>query len=331
MELPAHLPPEQVPFPVESTYRIRPDLRKLEPGEQRFVLDRSLPHYRSRKLELLSSFPQQCRVFNGTEERLRCGLWRVAELLASEHPEECRLDGNVATFPRLGIRLDHGGELEELESSRDQGRASEIAEHLEALGSTARLADALALAVQEDLVLIAGPAGADSSSMLHVCFPSHWNPGQRSGASFVELHEPVPHNERLIAGSRNLVSAMLTKGPFVRHVWSVTTSHQLDQNPARSHQPAPLPDRPLVDSLYFRAERQTTTALGGLALFTIRIYVSPLRGVLDPIRARLLGSAIRSMDAELLRYKSLVELKEPLLEELDALAAASRGLPRVHP
>ena len=312
---PAGLPAQQVPFPVEPRYLIRPDLQKLGEGSPRFVLDEAWPQYFSRKLELLTRYREQCRVFGGSEDEVWIWLWQVARLLAVEHPSECRVDERGATFPRLGVALAGDGEL--LECGGRQ-HAELVRGHLEPLSPVARLADALALAVQEDLVLIGGKPEQDSAALLHVCFPSHWDPGSRKGASFARLHEPVPHNERLMAGSRNLVAAMLAKGPFIRHVWSITGSADLDQNPARHGTPPEPLEGPLLDRLYFRAERQTTTPFGSSALFTIRIYVTPLSLVLDRRRAQLLSAAIGSMDEELLHYKGLTEIARPLLDELDA-------------
>lgn len=55
-------------------------------------------------------------------------------------------------------------------------------------------------------------------------------------------------------------------------------------------------------------------------LFTIRIYTAPLTEVLagGNRRRALLASAIRSMSEEVLAYKRLTELREPLLAYLQA-------------
>lgn len=329
---PPLLPKAEVPFPVEGQYLIRPDLKRLEPEGQRFVLDEVWPRYLLRKLELLEAHPQQCRVVSGEDEQILASLWQVAGLLATEQPRQCTVDTRGILFPSLGFLVSAAGEVRECGEPFDERLRGRILRHLAPLRPVERLADALALAVQEDLVLMAGPPDEDRAQLLHVCFPSHWNPAARAGASFAQFHEPVPHNERLLAGSGNLVGAMLAKGPFVRFVWSLTRTPRLDQNPARfpdaeagsldEHGKAP-PNIPLLDSLYFRSERQTTTPLAGQALFTIRIYVAPLRQVLSNARATLLSSAIRSMDDELLRYKSLAKIKEPLLRELDEFAGSS--------
>lgn len=326
MPLPAKA---EVPFPVEPHYLIRPDLKRIEAEGRRFILDAAWPSYLARKLELLEAHPQQCRVIGGEQGQMISGLRSVAGLLANEHPQQCTVDDSGTVFPSLGILLNRAGELEECGEPFDEQLRRRIVRHLAPLSPVERLADALALAVQEDLVLMAGPPAGDTAQLLHVCFPSHWNPAERAAASFAQLHAPVPHNGRLLAGSRNLVGAMLGKGPFIRFVWSLTRTPQLDQNPARLQDHSfevsgkSVTNDSLIDRLYFRSERQTTTPFSGHALFTIRIYVAPLRQVLDGARAALLSSAICSMDDELLRYKGLAQIRDPLLRELDELASSN--------
>ncbi|MEX2542217.1 MAG: heme-dependent oxidative N-demethylase subunit alpha family protein [Trueperaceae bacterium] len=344
------LPAEVVPFPVGPEYRIRPDLRRLEPGSRHFVSDARWPKYLARKLSLLEADAERCRVIAGDEQALMAVLWRVAELLAVEQPQRFRLEDNCFTIRELDLTFRRDGSYDDAlpgaatsSGSNDRVDAGTICPddpagsnvrervrvHLGGLGTVERLSDAIALAVQEDYVIVAGPPGEDRAELLHVCLPSHWNPGDRRGASFAELHAPVPHNSRLLAGSRNLVAAMLAKGPFERSVWSLTDTADLDQNPVRRGVDDARPEADPLDRLWFRSERQTTRALtkgttpeGGRALFTIRIYVAPLRQVLDPGRAALLAAAIRSMDEELLRYKALVDRRDSLLAALDALASA---------
>jgi hypothetical protein len=320
----AGLPHQAIPFPVEPIYRIAPDLRKLGPGEPHFQLDREWPCYLREKLALLVGDAANCRVMAG-KQGIEQALWAVAELLASEIPEQVRIDDDGLSLTQLGLRLDRTARrslssLDPSSSPLDSQTLQGVRLHLESLSPVERLADALALSVQEDLVLMAGPPGADQASMFHVCFPSHWSPGDQRAASFARLHAPVPHNGRLLAGSRNLISAMLSKGPFQRYVWSLTPTPDLDQNPRRSRKP-PEPGEDAIGDLWFRSERQTTRALGGdIALFTIRVYVAPLREVLDPGRARLLAAAIRSMDGALLSYKGLEGRRDDLISALDGLA-----------
>jgi hypothetical protein len=327
----ARLPPVEVPFPVEPVYRIQPDLRKLAPGAGHFRTDEQWPRYLRQKLELLGAAAGSCRVIAGDERLVAEALWEVAGLLAAEQPERFTVAEERLSIADLELAMGRdGADCGRAPIGRSTGSSlrldaathPRVHEHLASLAPTERLADALALALQEDLVLMAGPPGDDHARLFHVCFPSHWDPAARRGASFAQLHAPVPHNSRLLAGSRNMLAAMLAKGPFERHVWSLTPNPDLDQHPARPHG-EPLTAGSQVDRLWFRAERQTTRALSSCALFTIRVFVVPLRSVLDqPGRAELLAASIRSMDAELLSYKGLADRRDDLLEELDAYRAA---------
>jgi hypothetical protein len=160
------------------------------------------------------------------------------------------------------------------------------------------------------------------AELLHVCFPSHWDPGAHAGSSLSALHAPVPHGERLQAASENLLKAMISKGPFERWVWSVNTSGRLSQHPAEPR-PGPAPGL-LIGQLWFRVERQTTIPMPDIArsVFTIRIFQAPLEAVLrvEPARASRLATAVDSMDPALRRYKGLGEMGERLVRELTAFA-----------
>jgi hypothetical protein len=324
-------PPVALPFPVEPVYRIQPDLRRLAAGAGHLQTDEQWPRYLRQKLELLEADAHSCRVIAGDERLVAEALWEVAGLLAAELPDRFAIAEERLSIAELGLVIGRDGALcNPAPSGQSTGSSlwvdgptrTRVHEHLARLAPTERLADALALALQEDLVLMAGPPGDDHARLFHVCFPSHWDPAARRGASFAQLHAPVPHNSRLLAGSRNMLAAMLAKGPFERHVWSLTPNPDLDQHPARPHG-EPLTAGSQVDRLWFRAERQTTRALSNWALFTIRVFVAPLRSVLDrPGRAELLAASIRSMDAELLSYKGLTDRRDELLEELDGYRAA---------
>lgn len=231
--------------------------------------------------------------------------------------------------------------------------------HLAGLPPLERLADALALSVQEDLVVMGLGAGAapgagagagagthaaagddgassthrsgtastggpaaGSAELLHVCFPSGWDPATRAGADFATLHGPVPHGETLRRAAPQVVRAMVSKGPFVRYVWSLVPGPELDRNPRRR---ADLRRTVPPEALWFRVERQTVMPLPEQrrALFTIRVYMAPLAEVLTgPERRATLASAIASMDDALLAYKGIGRGRDALLAWLGRDATA---------
>lgn len=282
------LPKEDIPFPVEVPPRIRADLHRLnavvdgalETGH--FRLDREYPAYRQRKRELLGSHAERChRLETDDPEGLALALERVSGLIALEHPD--------------------------------------FAPRLEPDWNLGRRADEIALCVQEDIVIVRGASEA-RAELLHVCFPSRWSPSEKIGRSFKAVHEPVADNAGLIAASRNVARAMVTRGPFVRFVWSLTTDPRLEQHPddLKIEPPDHVYDDPaaLASQTFFRVERQTTAPMPDLdrALFTIRVYVQPLQeAVRDPSRRGLLARALREMSPALSQYKGYSRLREPIL------------------
>lgn len=199
---------------------------------------------------------------------------------------------------------------------------------LEGSPRATRLADALALSLPEDLVWMRDDGVAGRASLLHVSFPSHWAPDARAGASLAELHAPVADGEALRAASAALMRAIVRKGPFVRAVWSLQSTAALDLHPGASRSAGPptehgagAPVGGIVAGTWFRVERQTTVPFpsAGLALFAIRVHVTPLRRVLEavPGRAARLAASVRSMSAGVRAYKGLADA-DALLEELAA-------------
>ncbi len=159
---------------------------------------------------------------------------------------------------------------------------------------------ALALAVQEDFAVIHIPDGsADRILAVAVCFPSGWRPERLLGLSFAEIHAPVPG---LRAGAP-LVRALVTGGPFVRFVWTISSDAQLDHHPDRQQRAALV-----AGHAFLRVERQVTVPFPAwsAALFLIRTYVYPF-AVLTPAQRSVLANALRQMPAAIATYKGLVE------------------------
>jgi len=65
------------------------------------------------------------------------------------------------------------------------------------------LGQTLALLLQEDLVLM----HSTKAEAMWVCLPSRWNPAQKIGLDFAQIHMPVPHSEKLQAVQDNLTKA----------------------------------------------------------------------------------------------------------------------------
>ncbi|MCL6526124.1 MAG: DUF3445 domain-containing protein [Thermaceae bacterium] len=250
------LPKPQVPFPVSSDHRVRPDLVRLEGPP--FLLDCEYPRYRAAKLEAFASEPSS------------------ALLSPAHQPSKvsAALEGLWSQLPQA--------------PGEDAGSIPPTSDLLE-------FGKAAALRVQEDLVLMHGT----QLEALWVCFPSHWNPLDKIGRSFAEIHTPVPHSERLQAAQHNVARAMSQKGPFVRYVWGLTFDPALSAHPHR-------PTRLSGPQVYFRTERQVTLPLPELerSWFLIRVYVVPVERVAHtPERRAALRHALQTLPEAHRTYK----------------------------
>jgi dimethylamine monooxygenase subunit A len=338
------LPAPMPPFMVRDRFRISADLFPL--GEDyngvtetaHFVADDRWEPCIIRKLEVLESHADRASLhLDDDPAGLAAALWRVGGLLANDEPTLASVLPEGLRLPRLGLRLlaDTQERTIEPEVVREDPSAvgERVAAWLEERTGVARLADALALACQEDIVIMRGAAeGPDVAESLQVCLPSGWDPREKIGTGFHAIHEPIADNARLLGASANVMKALLTKGPFIRYSWSVTLHGGLDAHPE-------LPRPELTEAewadpetvaarTFLRMERQTTFPMPdlGRGLFTIRIYVDPLMERLErqpEFRSRL-ATLIASTAPEVRQYKGVDRLAPPLLAWLDDQDAASR-------
>jgi len=190
-----------------------------------------------------------------------------------------------------------------------------VKEHLEKgenIDLTAAYLD-LSLNVQEDLALV---ADKPSSSLIvgNISMPSFWAPERIQGASFRDIHTPVPKfpkNDMLANKLNHLIS---NKGPFVRFAWTIANDDRLDHHP----------DKGRVDwaenqELWLRIERQVTVPFHGLgSLFLIRTYLYPIVS-LNKNKCQTIYKAIENMPEEISKYKGLWKGKDYILESLTKL------------
>jgi dimethylamine monooxygenase subunit A len=330
------LPPFTIPFVIKPKHEIRADLTKLPVTmfeawqEKHFAFDEQYFDYVAAKLEQLQHHPNISHVYvkDCDETALTQCAKRIFKTLAAEYPEYVGLENNIVKLHLLGLVVDlETFVVERTESAfihlkGEQPLAptgvDEIIAYLQSQNGVRRIWDVLALAVQEDLVIMKDDGDAGISELMHVCFPSHWNPGVRVGQSLYGLHQPVANNEQLLKASKNTLQAMVSKGPFIRFVWSFDQTDELSQNPAfHTHgRKKPLSDDP--STWFFRVERQTTLPMPELlrSLFTIRVFVAPFASVLNAERRKLMETSVLSMTNEFLKYKGLLTKKELLLEYL---------------
>ena len=158
------------------------------------------------------------------------------------------------------------------------------------------------LKYQEDFVVWAPDINNKLSiQMASVCFPSGWDPNSKVNKSFAEIHEPVADNKLIMTAADSIATMITQKGPFVRSVWTIANSPELNRHPSVKK---PWSNE-TIDQMYYRCERQVTVPLGDAAIFFIRTYVVPLLTVdSDKIK-----DSINSMTDEILDYKDLKYVK----------------------
>ena len=187
--------------------------------------------------------------------------------------------------------------------------------------------DQFAMHVQEDLAVIR--LHEDGTHRLiagHVCFPSGWRPERLVGASFDEIHRPVPDFAADPRASTSMTRSMVERGPYVRFVWTVSADDVLDHHPEDGRRAA----LDTAARLWLRVERQLTVPFAqiGASLFVIRTYRYDFESLLAPQRETL-RRAIECMPEEVAMYKGLSAGRGRIFEVLDGLAARgpNRGGP----
>jgi hypothetical protein len=301
--------------------------------ERHFELDNQFGRFLVERLASLERDVDKYRCVDTAEpEALADIYWRLFSIFGREHPDFVQLHGTTIDLALLGIRLDCADPssigVELLPGAPEVGRR--VAEWLRAQRGIERFGDALALACQEDIVIMRLlPDGGHYAESLHVLLPSTWNPREKYQQSFGTIHEPVAESARLIASAQNVMKAIVTKGPYVRFGLSLTTLPTLDSHPdhAKPWDDAWLDDLDLLAShVSLRIERQTTFPMPdlGRALFSVRIYSTPLvdlsrnRPDLIPRLAELLRSASPAVTA----YKGMAKYAVPVAEWCDRQALA---------
>lgn len=157
--------------------------------------------------------------------------------------------------------------------------------------------------VEDFAVLRAAPGAADRVLLLHACFPSGWRPEHVLGQSFAAIHAPIPGFSPTLSSASSLVEAMVTRGPYIRFVWTITADAELDHHPEQGGR-APWTEH--VTRGYLRVERQVTVPLPAerAAVFLIRTYLYGFDELSQNERDTLAISLLR-MPEQAQRYKRL--------------------------
>lgn len=263
-----------------------------------------------------------------TPELREAALTFAARQLAADSGGEVSWDGRTLHNSLLGWQADLHPRWNALENLR---RFSGPHAALVADTRPVSALDFLGLNASEDLTIVAHDprSGRDWLAATHVLNPQHWDPRDKLGRDFTQVHAPIPGSGPMNASAPRLLDAVIARGPFVRFAWGLSTTDRLD------HHPAAPPDadrdaRTRFDPhrTFLRVERQTLTGFPHAhgALFTIRPYTHPLtQAAQEPAHARALAAAIRSMTPAQIAYKGLTHLRDDLLNWLDTQALHSNA------
>ncbi|MEE2659472.1 MAG: heme-dependent oxidative N-demethylase subunit alpha family protein [Candidatus Latescibacterota bacterium] len=284
---------------------------------QLFQIDDSFDRFRDVVLSSRrESLDKHVTISDAFSERVEGGVALfIAFRLAEEHPQSFQLredsDGPVLICRRTGETLcfDPGGRL-----TRAQGSTIEPAY----VGAF----DALCSQVQEDIcIVIRHDDSSNEVAAIHLCAANHWAAQEKIGTDFATVHLPVPGIGPVNDRARQLVDAMVDRGPYVRFVWGITSDTRLNHHP----DPAPGADPvtwhgrkfdPVERQLFIRIERQVLWGLPQVqaAIFAIRPSFRDGEIVrADPLLNAALVSALEGMSEAEAQYKGVAETRSDII------------------
>jgi hypothetical protein len=181
--------------------------------------------------------------------------------------------------------------------------------------------------VQEDLIIL-NPQGYITAGQL--CFPSGWSLGEKLGKQFMDVHAPLPPMAMpMLKAANTFMERIPVNKSFMRNNWGFRLGDQLDLSSKysdayrqRLKDVLPKLDRESFGKkVFLRVEHQTLTRLkrSGDVLFTIHTYQHSLESIVAHREQTMtLLSFLKGTPPELIDYKVMTPLMEPLLEYLSA-------------
>ena len=164
----------------------------------------------------------------------------------------------------------------------------------------------IAKEIDEDLIIHRSTDNRNWMASGHVCLPSGWDPSQKIGMSFDELHTPVPMS---LKNSDKIVNAIINAGIFERYLWSVVHEKKYNYHPIFEFKKFDKNN----PELFVKIERQVTVGFPdkGFCLFILRQYLIDEKD----IDKKSLIKTISNMTTEQKKYKGL-EDSDDLLDYL---------------
>ena len=309
---------------VAAPFRMQPGLRRIAAGTPQLTPSRPGSRHLREKTAVLASFVDEALV--------AVAGFDAAPILTAIADEAARIDAvvfvhdptsgeSVWRAPLIGWSVGpHGPE--------GDGDAS-LGAVLWSLPERLRPTALLCLAFEDDFAVIDGATA--TIPWLAVCLPSRWAPETKVGGHFATVHAPVADNAVLLAAAESLARLVTGGERWERFVWTVSPEVRLHQHPKRLGVAWSDLAGPIDGRAFFRSERQTFIPLPGTnqAVFTIHVETLPLAGaVRDADSAARLHAAIASMSADVLAYRGLDAVRQPLLawlgERATGVGASSR-------
>jgi len=259
-------------FPVEVPWSPKPGLEKLgskdygngEYDKKVFQIEEDVDRYTLLKKEQNSKQP--CSTSDLSGKIIKVAMEKISSLLVKEYSSCFEMNNNSFT-------------------SNIDGSVTSIDSNI------VNLSFIIENMIQEDVVIFSGD---DRMIFSHVCFPSGWDPSEKIGKSFAEIHMPVPGIEKINANASKHVKLMVnTPVTLVRYIWGMRAGRGLNSD-----------DFVAKDDAFFMTERQCIIGLPEVnaSIFTIRVRVEPL-GDLSYEKIMVLKEVVNSMTQEELEYK----------------------------
>ena len=171
--------------------------------------------------------------------------------------------------------------------------------------------DLAARLVQEDLLIMLPPNKKQKGWWLaagSLAFPSRWNLKDKFRKTMDAIHAPVPfYKDELKTPTNKFFDKMPCDEIFARRNWSLHDTPSLRQNETKPFiVKSSINSRNAGERLWLRVERQTIRKIKktGAILFTIRIYVDPLKEIVKfEGVAKRLNKALSVLPPKMQAYK----------------------------
>ena len=304
---------------VAAPFRMQPGLRRIAAGTPQLTPTRPGSRHLREKTAVLASFVDEALLAVAGFDALPIVEAIAAEAALSDSPAfalDRRAGELLWQAPRIGWSVGPGGP----EGDGDES----IGAVLSSLPAKLQPTALLCLAFEDDFAVIDGATA--TIPWLAVCLPSRWAPEAKVGGHFATVHAPVADNAVLLAAAASLARLVTGGERWERFVWTVSPEARLHQHPKRLGAAWSDLDGAIEARAFFRSERQTFIPLPGTnqAVFTIHVETLPLADAVHGADAAArLHAAIASMSADVLAYKGLGVVREPLLAWLGERAAGA--------